>query len=99
MPDLLTNEAGSKVTSARDWEKKRRPEVLGIFEQMVYGKVPEGDFKQSSKLIRKESGALNGKADAVEVEITIEKNDRTLSFVMLVFLVLLRALRTKSMFA
>ena len=40
LPDLLTSRDGKKISTARMWEKVRRPELLSIFETEMYGKVP-----------------------------------------------------------
>ena len=51
LPDLLTNEAGSRVKTVSDWEKIRRQEVLDLLEQNVYGKVPDGEYRQSHEVL------------------------------------------------
>ena len=86
LPDPLVNEDGSAVKTASDWEKIRRPEILGLFEQNVYGKVPDGDYIQSNEVLIHEQNALGGKADRYEIKISIEKNERVLSFNLLVYL-------------
>ena len=40
IPDSLTMNAGQKVTTAEEWWKQRRPELIEMFEQYVYGRVP-----------------------------------------------------------
>jgi len=86
LPDLLINKDGSQVKNAKDWEKVRRPEVLGLFEQNVYGKVPDGDFKQSHEILSHEPNALNGLAERYEISISIEKSNMVQSFDLLVYL-------------
>src|SRR5262249_32076533 len=41
MPDLMTFKDGTKVTSADQWKKKRRPEIVEDFEREVYGRIPK----------------------------------------------------------
>ena len=41
LPSLLICEDGSVVKDAETWRKKRRPEVLTLFETHVYGKTPK----------------------------------------------------------
>jgi len=86
LPDLLTNEVGSRVKTVSDWEKIRRPEVLDHLEQNVYGKVPDGEYRQSHEVLYHEQNALDGLADRYEIKISIEKNDQKLSFNLLVYL-------------
>lgn len=40
LPDLLTALDGEKIDSAELWQKKRRPEILELFREHVYGKAP-----------------------------------------------------------
>ena len=39
-PDPLVTEGGKKVTSAKMWNKVRRPEIVRLFEDNVYGRIP-----------------------------------------------------------
>ncbi len=39
-PDPLTFENGSKVTTADEWNTKRRPELVELFEREIYGREP-----------------------------------------------------------
>jgi hypothetical protein len=40
LPDVLTMKNGKKVTTAKQWWSKRRPEIIDDFEREVYGKIP-----------------------------------------------------------
>lgn len=40
LPDPLTLQNGKKVTTVKEWEKKRRPEIVKIFEENQFGKWP-----------------------------------------------------------
>jgi lysophospholipase L1-like esterase len=40
-PDVLTTKDGRRVTTADEWWKTRRPEVVEDFEREVYGRVPK----------------------------------------------------------
>ena len=41
LPDALTLENGKPVTTAEQWTKKRRPELLRLFETEMFGKAPK----------------------------------------------------------
>ncbi|MGI4804868.1 MAG: hypothetical protein ACRYFL_08870 [Janthinobacterium lividum] len=41
LPDALTLKNGKKVTSAKDWWSKRRPEIKEDFDREIYGRLPE----------------------------------------------------------
>jgi hypothetical protein len=40
LPEVLTLKNGKKVTKAKTWWKKRRPEIMDDFEREVLGRVP-----------------------------------------------------------
>ena len=40
LPDPLILKSGTKVTSAKMWWKKRRPEIVADFDNEVYGRMP-----------------------------------------------------------
>lgn len=40
LPDPLTMNDGQKVTTAKMWWDKRRPEIVDMYEKYVYGRVP-----------------------------------------------------------
>ena len=42
LPDPLVMQDGRRVTTARMWFEKRRPELLQLFESNVYGRSPKG---------------------------------------------------------
>lgn len=41
LPDPLVLENGSKVTDAETWWKRRRPEIVELFDREIYGRVPD----------------------------------------------------------
>ena len=40
LPDLLLCRNGERVTTSSEWIKKRRPEILDFFNNVMYGKIP-----------------------------------------------------------
>lgn len=42
LPDVLTTQRGQKVTTSEQWTTQRRPEVLELFRQHVYGRASVG---------------------------------------------------------
>ena len=85
MPDPLLTFKGKKVKSLKDWEKKRRPELIEFFTQNMFGEIP-GTLKYTSFEIIEEGEAYNGKANRKQVELTFKKNGKELSFTMLMYL-------------
>ncbi|MBK5270143.1 MAG: acetylxylan esterase [Bacteroidia bacterium] len=41
LPDILTTNAGKKVTTADMWWKQRRPEIVEDIERVMYGRLPK----------------------------------------------------------
>jgi len=60
LPDPLVCLDGTQVTDKETWFKKRRPEILKLFEEHVYGRAPNAPEKQQGA--GTEARALNGQA-------------------------------------
>ena len=86
LPDPLVMEDGSPVRNASAWRVKRRPEILALFEQEVYGKMPGKPERQSATVLNEDPAALGGKAYRREMRITVGQGDREQSFDLLVYL-------------
>ncbi len=72
LPDPLVCEDGTKVRSERMWRQKRRPEVLDLFREHVYGRTPlpiEGSKKITHNVFESSDNALNGKARRRQVRV------------------------------
>lgn len=78
LPDVLANSAGKKITSAREWTKVRRQEVLELFRENVYGKVPATPYTKSFKVINVNKNAMDGAATLKQVDIIISSEGRSL---------------------
>jgi hypothetical protein len=69
LPDPLVLASGRKVTDARTWTGKRRPELLRLFETHVYGRTPSGGPRPRFEVVKTDPSALGGKATRKEVAI------------------------------
>ena len=84
--DPLMTFKQKKVMNTKDWEKKRRPELLKFFTQNMFGEIP-GDLKISSfEVVEESNDAINGKAKRKQVELSFEKDGKTLDFTILMYL-------------
>ena len=45
LPDPLRLDDGRKVTNAKTWWEKRRPQIVADFDEYIYGRVPEATPK------------------------------------------------------
>ncbi len=76
LPDPLLMADGRKVATREDWVNERRPELVRIFEDQVYGKVPEPPqpIRATISVRSEDKQALGG--TAVRREITIAFSDK-----------------------
>jgi len=87
LPDPLLSSDGTKVTDARAWHDRRRPEILELFRTYVYGHNPVGRPRSMSFSVAEEGkGALNGTATRKQVGITFQGNNKSLTMDMLIYL-------------
>lgn len=40
LPQLLITPDGKKITTAEEWQQIRRPQILSLFSNLIYGRVP-----------------------------------------------------------
>jgi hypothetical protein len=86
LPDPLLFPGGRKVKTVKSWENKRRPQILKLFEEQMFGKIPAG-LKITSVRTREESNDTpykNGKRK--QVEMVLEQKGRELRIQMLMYL-------------
>lgn len=86
VPNPLEAFDGEKVKSVKAWEEERRPELLNFFTQNVYGKVPGELAITSFKIVEQSDDAIGGKAKRKQIELSFTKNNKELSFTILVYL-------------
>jgi hypothetical protein len=69
LPDPLTLGDGKPVRDAQTWYKKRRPEIVRLFEENQFGRSPGRPAGMSFDLFDKGTPALDGKAIRRQVTI------------------------------
>jgi hypothetical protein len=77
LPDLFVDSKGNRINSKEDWESKRRPEILGLFTDYVYGQLPT-DFDTQTfeeKLIYEHPHAEYARLK--EVTISVSRNSQS----------------------
>jgi len=67
-PDVLTCLDGTRVTSRRQWETKRAPELKRLFRHYMYGFAP-GPQPVKAKVVRGDDNYFGGKATLKEVTL------------------------------
>lgn len=69
LPAILKSSDGKHVNSPELWWKVRRPEILRLFENEVYGKSPAPPKNVLFEVTSQKNDALNGKAIRKEVSV------------------------------
>jgi hypothetical protein len=69
LPDPLVRADGTPVKDAQMWREKRRPEILQLFEEHVYGKAPGKPQSMTFMTTSVNKEALNGLATRKEVTV------------------------------
>jgi hypothetical protein len=69
LPDPLCALDGSRITTAASWQAKRRPELLSLFEEHVYGRTPSLGFSAEVEVVAEEPRACGGLATRLELDL------------------------------
>ncbi len=85
LPDILTSLDGTKVTNADTWNRIRRNEILELFRENVYGRVPYTPYEKSFKVVNLDKNAINGTATLKQVDITIRSGGKQLIIHLTIF--------------
>lgn len=75
LPELLKAEDGTKIDTVELWNTKRRPELLSLFEDHVFGTLPAGKVPLRTKLRSEKKDAINGLAHRREVTVFFSDDD------------------------
>ncbi len=85
LPDPLTSGNGNKVTSAKMWTNSRRPEILELFRENIYGRIPETNYTKTFKVVNVDRNAMEGAATLKQVDIHISSEGKSLVIHMTLF--------------
>ncbi len=72
LPNPLLCADGTKVTDAKVWREKRRPEILELFRTHMYGRSPAKPAKLIYEVGAADTKALGGKATRQEIHIFLD---------------------------
>ena len=86
LPNPLITETGDSVLSVHMWQKVRRPELIRLFEESVYGKNPTNQLRTVFSIISVDNSALNGLATRKQIQIKLGKGKKELILNLLIYL-------------
>src|SRR5690606_27108150 len=69
LPPLLVTSSQQTVKNARTWESQRRPEILRVFEEQMYGVTPQTKVNVEFRVHQFVENAIEGVADLKEVDL------------------------------
>jgi uncharacterized protein YbdZ (MbtH family) len=79
LPSLLTDNQGDKIATVKEWEQHRRPEILKLFEDNIYGQLPS-DYDSINFRVLWSGVSFDKKSRFKDVAIDVSRNNRTLTF-------------------
>lgn len=87
LPELLVSAEGKKITTPEEWANIRRPQILSLFSNLIYGHVPQSDSPIITRFdvekIDKEF--MDGKATRKDVVVRISNAKGKAQMLVLVF--------------
>lgn len=84
LPSPLVTSSGKQVKNVRQWERVRRPELMSLFQQEMFGIMPERPSELYSEVLTEDTDALEGKAVRKEVKVYLDAS-KTLSMTLLMY--------------
>lgn len=91
LPDPLISMNGKKITKSAMWTKKRRQEILRLFEENQFGKTPSKPVDLSFNVFDKGTLVFNGKAIRRQVTIYFTKDTSDHKMDLLIYLPVMTA--------
>jgi hypothetical protein len=75
LPDALVSSNGQPVRSAQTWRSQRRPEIMRLFTDQVYGETPSAKPEIHFRVTSTDEHALNGAAVRKQVTVFFSKDE------------------------
>ncbi|WP_420148059.1 dienelactone hydrolase family protein [Spirosoma sp.] len=85
LPDVLKTAANQKVQNKTTWETVRRPEIIRLFEENVYGQMPKSYDRLTYSVKNTNASAMAGKATLKEVLIEVVHNSKPVKINLVLF--------------
>ena len=85
LPDPLRFADGKTVADAAAWRERRRPELLRLFEESVYGRSPRPPAGMRFVMVESEPRALGGLATRKQVRVLLDGSESGPAFEILLY--------------
>lgn len=86
IPDIFVNLKGQEINSIQDWVHKRRPEIVNLFEDNVYGNMPKAIDAINFTTVNEDKMAMNGMATLKEVDIEVTNRSKKITIRLILFI-------------
>ncbi len=88
LPDVLLTVEGDRVETPEAWRNIRRPQILSLFSNLVYGRTPqpESPIKTTYEVLKSNDRFMNGKATRNDVKIKFENGNGVAEMTIIVFI-------------
>jgi hypothetical protein len=70
-PNPLVMQNGTQVATKEDWLTKRKPELKTLFEKEMYGALPRGETKLTTRVLFADDNAFGGTGSLTEIELSL----------------------------
>jgi len=85
LPDVLKTSSNTEVKDKATWEKVRRPEIIKLFEDNIYGQMPKTYSSIKYSVTNENDTAMGGKAKLKEVLIEVMNNNKPVKINLVLF--------------
>ena len=87
LPPLLVNSAGEQVTTAAAWQQTRRPEIMALLSNLIYGSVPlpPSPIQREFTVTATDPEFMDGKATRKDIDIRLSNDNGQLTMHLLLF--------------
>jgi pimeloyl-ACP methyl ester carboxylesterase len=85
LPEILKTTDGRQVKSRKMWEDTRRPEILGLFAENIYGQMPQDYDSIRYNVTKEDNAAMNGRATLKEVSVQVFRKKKSVTIHLTLF--------------
>ena len=87
LPKLLVTPEGKKIKSPEEWNEIRRPQILSLFSNLIYGRGPEpsSPIKIDFKVVKEDEDFMKGKATRKDIDISIGNSSGNMTMRFIIF--------------
>lgn len=85
LPEMLKTNDGRVVKDKKMWEETRRPEILKLFTDNIYGQMPQDYDSIRYAITNEDKAAMNGRAHMQEVAIQVFRVKKSVKIHLILF--------------